>query len=106
MASNMRVGINHEAYDLALDLIATAASLTTNCLAPVVKVVHENFGIRHGQITSIHDPTNTNLVADAPHKGLLDQWGGLLYALVGSELMLLICWMVRLSLPLARHDAA
>ena len=50
--------------------IVTAASCTTNCLAPVVKVVHEAIGIRHGQITTIHDPTNTNLMVDAPHKDL------------------------------------
>ncbi|MHB1374827.1 MAG: ArsJ-associated glyceraldehyde-3-phosphate dehydrogenase [Thauera sp.] len=67
---NIVVGINHEAYDPAHDRIVTAASCTTNCLAPVVKVVHENLGIRHGQITTIHDPTNTNLVVDAPHKDL------------------------------------
>ncbi len=48
----------------------TAASCTTNCLAPVVKVVHEGIGIRHGQITTIHSPTNTNVVVDAPHKDL------------------------------------
>lgn len=67
---NIVVGINHEAYDPARDHIVTAASCTTNCLAPVVKVVHESLGIRHGQITTIHDPTNTNLVVDAPHKDL------------------------------------
>jgi glyceraldehyde 3-phosphate dehydrogenase len=67
---NIVVGINHDAYDPARDHIVTAASCTTNCLAPVVKVVHENLGIRHGQITTIHDPTNTNLVVDAPHKDL------------------------------------
>ena len=67
---NIVVGINHEAYDPTRDRIVTAASCTTNCLAPVVKVVHENLGIRHGQITTIHDPTNTNLVVDAPHKDL------------------------------------
>ena len=67
---NIVVGINHEAYDPARDRIVTAASCTTNCLAPVVKVVHENLGIRHGQITTIHDPTNPNLVVDAPHKDL------------------------------------
>ncbi len=67
---NIVVGINHEQYDPARDHIVTAASCTTNCLAPVVKVVHENLGIRHGQITTIHDPTNTNLVVDAPHKDL------------------------------------
>lgn len=67
---NIVVGINHEQYDPARDRIVTAASCTTNCLAPVVKVIHENLGIRHGQITTIHDPTNTNLVVDAPHKDL------------------------------------
>lgn len=67
---NIVVGINHTLYDPARDRIVTAASCTTNCLAPVVKVVHENLGIRHGQITTIHDPTNTNLVVDAPHKDL------------------------------------
>ena len=49
-------------YDPGRDRIVTAASCTTNCLAPVVKVVHENIGIRRGQITTVHDPTNTNLV--------------------------------------------
>ncbi|MDD2608492.1 MAG: ArsJ-associated glyceraldehyde-3-phosphate dehydrogenase [Giesbergeria sp.] len=67
---NIVVGINHQQYNPAHDQIVTAASCTTNCLAPVVKVVHENIGIRHGQITTIHDPTNTNLVVDAPHKDL------------------------------------
>ncbi|OYD53119.1 type I glyceraldehyde-3-phosphate dehydrogenase [Thauera propionica] len=67
---NIVVGINHALYDPARDRIVTAASCTTNCLAPVVKVVHESLGIRHGQITTIHDPTNTNLVVDAPHKDL------------------------------------
>jgi glyceraldehyde 3-phosphate dehydrogenase len=50
--------------------LLTAASCTTNCLAPVVKVVHEGIGILHGQITTIHNPTNTNVVVDAPHKDL------------------------------------
>ncbi|WP_151445873.1 ArsJ-associated glyceraldehyde-3-phosphate dehydrogenase [Lacisediminimonas profundi] len=67
---NIVVGVNHELYNPANDRIVTAASCTTNCLAPVVKVVHENLGIRHGQITTIHNPTNTNLVVDAPHKDL------------------------------------
>ena len=67
---NIVVGINEGQYDPARDRIVTAASCTTNCLAPVVKVIHENIGIRHGQITTIHDPTNTNLVVDAPHKDL------------------------------------
>lgn len=67
---NIVYGINHELYDPARDKIVTAASCTTNCLAPIVKVIHENLGIRHGQITTIHDPTNTNLVVDAVHKDL------------------------------------
>ena len=67
---NVVVGVNHERYNPASDRIVTAASCTTNCLAPVVKVIQENLGIRHGQITTIHNPTNTNLVVDAPHKDL------------------------------------
>ena len=67
---NIVVGINHHLYQPAEHRIVTAASCTTNCLAPVVKVVHEALGIRHGQITTIHDPTNTNLMVDAPHKDL------------------------------------
>ena len=67
---NVVVGVNHERYNPSTDRIVTAASCTTNCLAPVVKVVHDHLGIRHGQITTIHNPTNTNLVVDAPHKDL------------------------------------
>jgi glyceraldehyde 3-phosphate dehydrogenase len=67
---NVVVGVNHLQYDPAKHPITTAASCTTNCLAPVVKVVHDAIGIRHGQITTIHNPTNTNVVTDAPHKDL------------------------------------
>ena len=67
---NIVVGVNEHLYDPAQYKIVTAASCTTNCLAPVVKVIHESIGIRHGQITTIHDPTNTNQVVDAPHKDL------------------------------------
>ncbi len=67
---NIVVGVNEHLYDPATHDIVTAASCTTNCLAPVVKVLHEAIGIRHGQITTIHDPTNTNVVVDAPHKDL------------------------------------
>lgn len=67
---NIVVGVNHTLYQPERDRIVTAASCTTNCLAPVVKVVHEAIGIRHGQITTLHNPTNTNLVVDAPHKDL------------------------------------
>jgi glyceraldehyde 3-phosphate dehydrogenase len=69
-ALNVVVGVNDELYDPARHRLLTAASCTTNCLAPVVKVVHEGIGIRHGQITTIHNPTNTNVVVDAPHKDL------------------------------------
>ncbi|MDQ0347584.1 ArsJ-associated glyceraldehyde-3-phosphate dehydrogenase [Ancylobacter vacuolatus] len=67
---NVVVGVNEQLYEPARHPIVTAASCTTNCLAPVVKVVHEAIGIRHGQITTIHNPTNTNMVVDAPHKDL------------------------------------
>lgn len=67
---NIVMGINHTLYDRSRDRIVTAASCTTNCLAPVVKVIHESIGIKHGQITTIHDPTNTNVVVDATHKDL------------------------------------
>ena len=62
---NIVVGVNHERYNPATDRIVTAASCTTNCLAPVVKVVHESFGIEHGSITTLHDVTNTQVVVDA-----------------------------------------
>jgi glyceraldehyde 3-phosphate dehydrogenase len=67
---NIVVGVNEHLYEPGRHRVVTAASCTTNCLAPVVKVVHEAIGIRHGQITTIHDPTNTNLMVDAPHKDL------------------------------------
>jgi glyceraldehyde-3-phosphate dehydrogenase (arsenate-transferring) len=69
-ALNIVVGVNDVLYEPSKHKLLTAASCTTNCLAPVVKVVHEAIGIRHGQITTIHDPTNTNVVVDAPHKDL------------------------------------
>jgi glyceraldehyde 3-phosphate dehydrogenase len=67
-ALNIVVGVNDHRYEPKTHRLLTAASCTTNCLAPVVKVLHEAIGIRHGQITTIHDPTNTNVVVDAPHK--------------------------------------
>jgi glyceraldehyde 3-phosphate dehydrogenase len=69
-ALNVVVGVNDDRYDPATHDIVTAASCTTNCLAPVVKVLHEGIGIRHGQITTLHDMTNTQVVVDAPHKDL------------------------------------
>ena len=69
-ALNIVMGVNDHLYDPAVHRLLTAASCTTNCLAPVVKVVHEAVGIRHGVITTIHDMTNTQVVIDAPHKDL------------------------------------
>jgi glyceraldehyde 3-phosphate dehydrogenase len=64
------VGVNDHLYDPARHHLLTAASCTTNCLAPVVKVIHEGIGILHGMITTIHDVTNTQTLVDAPHKDL------------------------------------
>jgi glyceraldehyde 3-phosphate dehydrogenase len=64
-ALNIVYGINHQLYDPNQHHLVTAASCTTNCLAPVVKVVHETFGIEHGSITTLHDVTNTQVVVDA-----------------------------------------
>ncbi|MCL4138093.1 UNVERIFIED_CONTAM: hypothetical protein GTU68_048492 [Idotea baltica] len=67
---NVVMGVNDHLYDPAKHRIVTAASCTTNCLAPVVKVVHENIGIVHGSITTIHDITNTQSVLDQPRSDL------------------------------------
>ena len=67
-ALNIVYGINDDEYDPAEHHLLTAASCTTNCLAPVVKVIHEQIGIEHGVITTIHDVTNTQVVVDFPHK--------------------------------------
>ncbi len=67
---NVVMGCNDERYDPAIHHLVTAASCTTNCLAPVVKVLHEEIGIVRGVITTIHDVTNTQVVVDAPHKDL------------------------------------
>jgi glyceraldehyde 3-phosphate dehydrogenase len=69
-ALNIVYGINDHRYDPAQHHLLTAASCTTNCLAPVVKVIHEGLGIRHGVITTIHDNTNTQTIVDAPHQDL------------------------------------
>ncbi|MGF6558767.1 glyceraldehyde 3-phosphate dehydrogenase [Pseudomonas sp. S30_BP2TU TE3576] len=69
-ALNIVMGVNQHLFDPAQHRIVTAASCTTNCLAPVVKVIHENLGIRHGSITTIHDLTNTQSILDQPHKDL------------------------------------
>ena len=67
---NVVMGVNHQAYDKSVHRIITAASCTTNCLAPVVKVIHESLGIKHGSITTIHDLTNTQSILDTPHEDL------------------------------------
>lgn len=67
---NVVVGVNDDAYDSAQHDIVTAASCTTNCIAPVIDVLHQSFGIRHGSITTIHDITNTQSVLDQYHKDL------------------------------------
>ena len=68
-ALNIVMGVNDHLYDPRLHHMVTAASCTTNCLAPVVKVVHEKLGIRHGVITTIHDVTNTQTVVDRAAQG-------------------------------------
>ena len=67
---NVVMGVNDQLFEPAQHRIVTAASCTTNCLAPVVKVIHEHLGIRHGAITTIHDLTNTQSILDQPHKDL------------------------------------
>jgi len=67
---NVVMGVNDNLFDPALHTIVTAASCTTNCLAPVVKVIHESLGIKHGSMTTIHSVTNTQTILDAPHKDL------------------------------------
>lgn len=69
-ALNVVMGCNDHLYEPAKHRLLTAASCTTNCLAPVVKVIHEGIGIKHGVITTLHDVTNTQVIVDAPHKDL------------------------------------
>lgn len=69
-ALNIVMGVNDHWYDPKQHRLLTAASCTTNCLAPIVKVIHEGIGIRHGMVTTIHDMTNTQNPVDAPHKDL------------------------------------
>lgn len=69
-ALNIVMGVNDHLYDPKKHDLLTAASCTTNCLAPVVKVIHEGIGIVHGMITTIHDMTNTQAILDTPHKDL------------------------------------
>ncbi len=67
-ALDLVYGVNHHWYDAAEHHLISAASCTTNCLAPMVKVLHEGIGIRHGSITTIHDVTNTQVMVDRPAK--------------------------------------
>ena len=75
-ALNLVYGVNHHLYDGSQSIV-TAASCTTNCLAPVVKVLHEAIGIRHGAITTIHDVTNTQTIVDRPAKDMRRARSGL-----------------------------
>ena len=68
--ANIVYGVNDDIYDAKTHQIVTAASCTTNCLAPVVKVLLEGIGIKHGSITTIHDVTNTQTIVDRPAKDL------------------------------------
>ena len=64
------IGVNHEKYDPAKHHIISIASCTTNCLVPVVKVVMDNFGFKHGFMTTVHSYTNDQQILDLPHKDL------------------------------------
>ncbi|MBG0758777.1 type I glyceraldehyde-3-phosphate dehydrogenase [Vibrio cidicii] len=68
--ANIVVGVNDHIFDPDKHRIVTAASCTTNCIAPVVKVIHESLGIEQSSFTTIHDLTNTQTILDAPHKDL------------------------------------
>ena len=64
------MGVNHDKYDAAKHHIISNASCTTNCLVPMVKVVRERFGFRHGSMTTVHSYTNDQQILDLPHKDL------------------------------------
>ncbi len=68
--ANIVVGVNDHIFDPSIHRIVTAASCTTNCIAPVVKVIHEKLGIEQSSFTTIHNLTNTQTILDAPHKDL------------------------------------
>lgn len=63
-------GVNHTQYDPSKDYVVSNASCTTNCLAPLAKVIHENFGVQNGTMLTIHSYTNDQKILDAPHSDL------------------------------------
>jgi len=67
---NIVVGVNDNLFEPEKHTIVTAASCTTNCIAPIVKVINEHFTIEQSSFTTIHDLTNTQTILDAPHKDL------------------------------------
>lgn len=68
--ANIVMGVNDEIFNPDVHRIVTAASCTTNCIAPVVKVINEKLGIEQSSFTTIHNLTNTQTILDAPHKDL------------------------------------
>ena len=67
---NIAYGVNHNIYKPEKHNIITGASCTTNCIAPIIKVLHENIGLNHGSITTIHNLTNSQTLVDIPHNDL------------------------------------
>ncbi len=66
--STLLVGVNHEQFDPEKDIVVSNASCTTNCLAPIAKVIHENFGLVEGLMTTVHSATATQPTVDGPSK--------------------------------------
>ena len=66
-AVNIVYGVNHEEYDATKHRVLTAASCTTNCIAPVISTIHKEIGVHRGSITTVHNVTNTQSMVDAPN---------------------------------------